>query len=103
MNHQFIHLKEITNGSKLIDKTIKAWFEQTDAKQRGQVIDIIFEIMNTTHVETMSQMKEQWFRNAKILFKSYRMVNAEDRKMVIQTLSALFKIVTDNVKQEIKK
>lgn len=103
LGKEFIDLKEVTNGSKFIDKSIKDWLKEIDVKQREQVIDIIFEIIKTTNVETMSQMKEQWLLNAKILFKSYRMIDSENKKMINQTLSALLKILKDNFIEDHKK
>ncbi len=97
---KFVYEKEITNGSKLIDKSIRTWLEQIEPKQRGEAIDIIFKIINETKVEKFPDLKEAWFANAKILFKSYRMLSAEDRKMVLETLSALIKIGKDNFVEE---
>ena len=47
LGKNFECLKEVTNGSKFIDKSIKDWFKQIDIKQREQMIDIIFEVINS--------------------------------------------------------
>lgn len=100
LGNEFVCLKEVSNGSKFIDKSIKDWLEQIDVEQRAQVIDIIFEIVNATHVQTVAQLKNDWLLNAKTLLKSYRMVDIEDRKMIFATLSALLKIAKDNFAEE---
>ncbi len=97
---KFISLKEVTNGSKFIDKSIKDWFEQIDINQREQVIDIIFQIINTTKIETILDLKNNWFSNARIILNSYKMIDPESKKMILETLSALFKIVKDNFLEE---
>lgn len=100
LGNEFICLKEITNGSKFIDKSIKAWLEQIDIEKREQVIDIVFQVINTTKAETISDLKSHWFSNARILLSSYKLVDPESKKMILETLSALFKIVKDNLFEE---
>ncbi len=100
LGNEFICLKEVTNGSKFIDKSIKDWLEQIDMDKREQVIDIIFQVINTTNAETLSEIKSHWFSNAKILLSSYKLVEPENKKMILETLSALFKIVKDNFFEE---
>lgn len=102
LGNKFIYLKEVTSGSNFIDKSIKDWLKQVDAKQREQVIDIIFEIINSTNVETVSELKKQWFSNAGTLFKSYRQVDEENRKMIFATLTELLKVVKNNFIEEHK-
>lgn len=101
--NKFIYLKEVTNGSKFIDKSIKKWFEEIDKEKRGQVIDIIFQVINTTKVETFLELKNHWFLNAKIVLSSYKIIDSESKKMILETLSALFKIVKDNFLEEYTK
>lgn len=103
LGNEFICLKEVTNGSKFVDKSIKDWLKEIDVKQREQVIDILYEVINQTQAETVSQLKDEWFSNAKVLLKSYRMVDEEDRKMILATLSALLKIGKDNLIEEYQK
>lgn len=100
LGKQFVYLKEVTNGSKFIDKSIKDWLEQIEIEKREQVIDIIFQIINQTEAATLSDIKTHWFLNAKTLLNSYKHVDAESKRMILETLSALFKIVKDNFFEE---
>lgn len=100
LGNEFVCLEEVTNGSKFIDKSIKDWFEQIDVETRGQVIDIIFQVINTTKVENFLDLKNHWFSNAKTLLNSYKLIDPESKKMILETLSALFKIVKDNFFEE---
>lgn len=43
-----VSLKEVTNGSEFVDKTIKQWLDDVEPKQREIVIDTIFDILSTT-------------------------------------------------------
>lgn len=51
-------------------------------------------------VETLAELKHHWFSNTKILLNSYKSIDAEDKKMILETLSTLFKIVKDNLLEE---
>lgn len=102
LGKQFIYLKEVTNGSKFIDKTIKDWLKQTAPKEREQVIDIIFEIINTTEAETFLEIKEKWLTNGKKILTSYKNIKPESKKMVLNTISGIFKIAKDNFFEERK-
>lgn len=100
MGNKFEYLNEVTNGSKFIDKSIKDWLKQIDLDKREQVIDIVFQVINTTNVDTVSEIKKHWFANARILLNSYKQIDQENKKMILETLSALFKIAKDNFIEE---
>ena len=85
LGKEFVSLKEVTDGSKFIDKSIKYWLEQIDMNTREQVIDIIFQVINTTKVDTLSELKNHWFSNTKIILNSYKQVDSENKKMVMET------------------
>lgn len=88
--------KRSNNGSKFIDKSIKDWFKQIDIKQREQMIDIIFEVINSTQMDTMSDIKAGGISSITTILKSYKMIDAEDKKMLLKTVSALLKTAKDN-------
>ena len=96
LGKQFIHLKEVTNGSKFIDKTIKDWLKQTSPKEREQFIDIIFEIINTTEAETFLEIRDKWLTNGKKILTSYKNIKPESKQMILNTISGIFKIAKDN-------
>lgn len=100
LGNKFEYLNEVTNGSKFIDKSIKDWLKQIDLDKREQVIDIVFQVINTTKVETVSEIRNHWFANARILLNSYKQIDPESKKMILETLSALFKIAKDNFIEE---
>lgn len=102
MGTNFVVLEEVTNGSKFIDKTIKNWLENLDLNTREQVIDIVFEIINSTEVRTVSDLKTSLMKNTKIILSSYKQINSEDKKMITTTITALLRIIKENIKEEYK-
>ena len=97
---QFVKLKEITKGSKFIDKTITNWLKDLDLKTREQVIDIIFEILNSTEVTKIDDLKTSLMKNAKIILSSYKQIDSKNKKMITTTITTLLRIIKENVKEE---
>ena len=94
---EFITLEEVTNGSEFVDKTIKEWLEKVEPTKREQVIDVVFDILNTTDAQTMKDIKSNWFTIARTMMASYKNIDNETKEMIWQTLNELFKIAKDNV------
>ena len=103
LGNKFIILREITNGSKFIDKTIKNWLEGLDLQTRQQVIDIVFEIINSTNAKKVGDLKFSVMKNAKMILSSYKHLESENKKMIIATITALLEIVKNNAMEEVHK
>ena len=100
---KFVILREITNGSKFIDKTIKNWLEGLDLQTREQVIDIVFEIINSTNAKKLADLKLSVMKNTKIILSSYKQLEPENKKMITATITALLGIVKNNAMKEVHK
>ena len=100
LGKRFVRLKEVSNGSKFIDKSIKDWLKEIDVEQREKIIDIVFEILNSTQAETMGEIRSNLISNATTILKSYKQVDVKDRKMIMATVKALLIVAKDNFMQE---
>lgn len=98
----FVVLKEITDGSKFIDKTITNLLENLDLQTREQVIDIIFKIINSTEAKTIDDLKLSLMKNARIVLSAYKQIEPENKKMITATITALLEIIKENFKEEHK-
>lgn len=98
---EFIHLDEVDSGSVIIDKTIKKWLKEVSPEQRGEVINTLFDVLGQTEATTLSEIKLNWFKNAKILYKSYQNVSPENKEIVSKMIDALFKIMKNNIFESI--
>lgn len=99
---KFIHLDEVDDGSKFMDKTIKAWLNEVSKEQRGEFINHVFEILQATDADTLAQMKENWMKNAKVLIDTYKNMDEESKKIMTQTIEALFVIIKNNIKEKLR-
>ena len=97
LGKEFVTLEEVTNGSEFVDKTIKEWLENVEPTKREQVIDVVFDILNTTDAQTMKEIKSNWFTSARTMMASYKNIDNETKEMIWQTLNELFKVAKDNM------
>ena len=93
-------LKEVTNGSEFVDKTIKQWLDDVEPKQREIVIDTIFDILSTTEAESMIQIREKWFKNVGIMLKNYKNLDEDSKKMIGEIVRKLVIVAKDNFVDE---
>lgn len=92
----FETVKDVTDWSRFVDKSIKGWFNEIDVKQREQVIDVMFDILYSTEVDTFEEIGKDWFEKAKVILKSYKSLDKKTRKMIMGTLMALVKSAKNN-------
>ena len=95
-----VSLKEVTNGSEFVDKTIKQWLDDVEPKQRKIVIDTIFDILSTTEAESMIQIREKWFKNVGIILKNYKNLDEDSKKMIGEIVRKLVIVAKDNFVDE---
>lgn len=88
---------QFTNSSEFIDHTITDWLKEVSPEQRGRFIDTLFEILNATQAQTLSEMGAKWFSSAKTMLKTYQKADEESKEIVLKTLSSLFHIAKNNI------
>lgn len=101
--NDFIYLDEVTNGSQFADKMIKEWLNGVKPEQRSEFIDILFNILNSTDAQTLSELSSNWLKSARLLVKAYTTTDEESKKIITQTLSAILTITKDSILSTIKK
>ncbi len=97
MGPQFLYVDEVTDGSKIIDKTLKTWLIEVDSKQREQFVNIVFQVINSTKAKTLSELTDKWFDNTKMVLKSYQNIDKKSKEIITKSLGTLFNIAKDNM------
>ena len=87
---KIIQLKELTNGSKVVDKSLKNWLKKTTPKQRKTVVDIIYSLVGTTDALTTRDFAAAKLKNITTIMKSYKDLDDKDKEMVRTMLNKLF-------------
>ena len=94
---KFITLEEVTNGSEFVDKTIKNWLENVEPEKREQVIDVVFDILNTTDAQTMKELRTNWFSSARTMMASYKNIDNGTKDMIWKAVGELLKSAKNNI------
>lgn len=100
---EFVTLEEVTNGSEFVDKTIKNWLENVEPEKREQVIDVVFDILNTTDAQTMKEIKSNWFTSARTMIASYKNIDNETKDMIWKAVGELLKSAKNNIFEDFPK
>lgn len=100
--NKFESLESVTNSSKFIDSTLKAWIANMDYNQLEKFIDAIYMILAKTNVQTLKELSENWFANTKNIIKSLSDLDDETRIAITKTLFALMKSAKQEMFQSIK-
>ena len=77
-----IQLKELTNGSKIVDKSLKNWLKKTTPNQRKAVVDLIYSLVGTTDALTTKEFAADKLKNITTMMKSYKELDKKDKEMI---------------------
>jgi hypothetical protein len=66
----FVYLDEISSKSKYVSKTINTWISQVSDEKRKLFIETLFEILNSTKCETITDIAANWKTNLPIILDS---------------------------------
>lgn len=88
---------QLTNSSEFIDKTITDLLINVGPEQRSLCIDVLFEILNATKAETLSEINEKRFSNIMTMIKTYKNLDEENKEIVTKVFNILLKIGRNNI------
>ena len=91
---------ELTNSSEYIDKTITDLLSNVSVEQRSLCIDVLFEVLNATKAETLSEINENKFSNIMTMIKTYKNLDEENKEIVTKVLNVLLKIGRSNISKK---
>lgn len=100
LGNDFIRLKDVTQGSRVLDQTLKAWLAGMSAEERGQVIDTIYEMLQSAEADRVQELL-----HPKSLYAILRAIKKEDdhsRRRVADALGQLAKTAIHTVREHRK-
>lgn len=100
---EFVCLKEVTNGSEIVDKTIKEWLKNIEPSKREEVINVVFDIINATDAKNFGEIKEKWFFDIGAMLKGYKNLDDENKKMIMDITKKLISAIRVTIKNDKKK
>ena len=89
----FIHLDDITEDSKSVDKAVKAWLERMSAEDREIFVDNIFDALAATEAKTLTDLNT----DRKKIRKAWGSLDADTKNAIFNYVKLLFKERTKNI------
>ena len=93
-----MQMEELTNGSEFINKTIRNWLKETTPEQRKNVIDILYNVVESTEAQTMHEISTTKMKSIAKMLKSYKEIDPEDKKMINQVFLGLGQAAKESLK-----
>ena len=87
----FLQLETVTNSSRFIDHTIKAWIAGMDVQQRERFVDAVYDIMKKTNAETLRDLNENRMNSAMSVLRSLKNLDEQTRSDVTHAIGLLLK------------
>ena len=98
---EFIKEEKITNGSEMINETVRNWLKTTTPEQRENFINLMYEVITTTKAKTFKEFTSSWAKNIGIILKTYKHINEKDKKIIGQMVLSFFTAAKDCIKEKI--
>lgn len=98
---EFIYLKDLTNGSEVINRTVRNWLKTTTPEQRGNFINVMYEVVSNTNVKTFKEFSASRAKNIGIILKTYKNINEKDKKMIGQMIFTFLVAAKESIKEKI--
>lgn len=87
----FEHLAGLTEGGKIMDKTLRSFLQQLTQEQRVQFVDTLFDILTCTDASTLTDLKEGGLKTASAMVKAIQKLDKPTKKALSDTLKLLLK------------
>ena len=86
---RFAYVETVTDGSRFIDATVKAWLAALEPAQREKFIDAVYDILRQTNAHTLRELRENWLSSGVTILRALRELDEDTRNMMAQVLQAL--------------
>ncbi|WP_455537928.1 DUF2974 domain-containing protein [Terrisporobacter sp.] len=87
--NDFIYMDELSSKSKYVNKTLNNWLSQISDEKRKQFIDSLFEILNSTKSETITDIAINWKTNLPIILDTIKNMNPKEKALIIELFREL--------------
>lgn len=99
LGKDFIRLTTVDQNSRFVDQTLRSWISGMDYQQKEQFIDALYGVLAATEIKNTSDFSGEWLKASRIILKSMSKLDDETKKLINQTLSALFNSFRTSLKE----
>ena len=99
----FVYLDELSSKSKYISRTLNSWINEIPIEKRKQLIESLFNILNSTNVNNISDITLNWRSNFPIILESIKNMDADEKSFILELFRELALLSIKNIPNENKK
>ncbi len=96
-NDDFHYVKNISNSSLNMNKTINEWLANISDEKRELFIDALFQTINSSNAKHIGDLSEVHIKDFAAILKAFRDIDNETRKFVSQTIRDLIVLYVKNL------
>lgn len=93
----FQYVDHFASSALYMNKTLHQWLGTLTDEKREEFIDTLFCVLEATNVTTIDELSRDWQKNALAMLEAMKMVDAETRASVMQTIKALMVASAQNL------
>lgn len=90
MGPSFVTVKELNPKAILFNDTLHKWIDNMNMKQRDQLIDDLFSVIEATGVQTLSQVQDGGVKSVGAMVKQVEKLAPESKEIVAELIRSLF-------------
>ena len=95
-----VRVQNLTNESKIVNKAVRTWLNDTTPEQRKNFINIIYEVIVTSEAETINDFSVDTIKKITKVIKSYRNIEKEERKEIEEIIKLFFQSIVNSLKSK---
>lgn len=89
----FVFLSNVDVGSYFLSDTIHDWLDGLCVEKRKQFVDILFDILMSTGMVTVTQFQQNWLFSAIMVVRKYQGLTDDEKKVMMEVLWSLEKVL----------
>lgn len=94
----FVRLKEVTEGSRLVDQTVKSWLSGLSKKERETFVDAVYVLLQSTDAEHLGELVQPG--NIRMILQKLGQEDDKTQRMLLYTMAQLVWAAARTVQNE---
>lgn len=103
LGKSFVYVEHVAAESVMLDETMKAWIYQLDGKEREQIVEMIFSMLDEANIKTVDDFYRSKWKAVQELMKAKSKLPAETQKLFSKALKLLWTEGNKTVRKSVKK
>lgn len=91
MGAGFVTAETLSEGSILLQTTIRNWLKTLEKEEREQFVDVLFELLEMTKAETVDDLTTEWHKAATAMIRSFQGLDKKTKQMLLKITGAFLK------------